>query len=111
MLVSHDRLRRFICDMYVAKGVPLDEASVVAARQVEANLVGHDSHGVIKTRDYIKAIEKGHIVPGAPFEVVNDGPLHRGNRRSLGLWLRCHRESHEPGYHEGHRVRRRGSNC
>lgn len=74
MRIPHDRLEAFIRDLYVARGVPPDEAATVAARQVEANLVGHDSHGVIKTVDYLKAIEAGHVLPGAPFEVVSESP-------------------------------------
>lgn len=71
MRIPHERLEAFIRDLYVAHQVPPEEAATVAARQVEANLFGHDSHGVIKTADYLKAIEVGHLVPGAPFEVVS----------------------------------------
>lgn len=39
---------------------------------VEANLIGHDSHGAIRTVDYVRRIEKGDIVPGAPFEVERE---------------------------------------
>ena len=47
-----------------------EEAAVVARHCVAANLAGHDSHGVINVPLYIERIGKGHIVPGAPFEVV-----------------------------------------
>ena len=49
-----------------AKGTPPEEAEIVAAHQVKANLVGHDSHGVIHVPEYCERIDRGHIVPGAP---------------------------------------------
>jgi uncharacterized oxidoreductase len=41
---------------------------------VGANLVGHDSHGVIQIPTYIDRIKAGHIVPGAPWEIVRESP-------------------------------------
>ena len=61
-------------NIYIAKGVPEDEAEIVATHQVKANLVGHDSHGVIHIREYCERIDKGHIVPGAPFVVERETP-------------------------------------
>ena len=45
-----------------------------AKHQVKANLAGHDSHGVIHIPEYVDRIRRGHIVPGAPFEVVQESP-------------------------------------
>ena len=53
-----------------AAGVDAKEAAVVARHCVAANLAGHDSHGVINIPLYVERIGRGHIVPGAPFEVV-----------------------------------------
>ncbi|GAA1513209.1 Ldh family oxidoreductase [Nocardioides humi] len=74
MRLRHDVLEGFLGELYQAYGVSREEAEIVARSQVESNLVGHDSHGVIKTADYLARIEKGHIVPGAPFEVETEGP-------------------------------------
>lgn len=74
MRLSHGRLEEFLTALYRAHGVPDDEAEIVAHSQVESNLVGHDSHGVIKTLDYLGRIEKQHIVPGAPFEIESETP-------------------------------------
>ena len=51
-----------------------EEAEVVATHQVRADLVGHDSHGVIHIAEYVERINKGHIVPGAPFVVEKEAP-------------------------------------
>jgi LDH2 family malate/lactate/ureidoglycolate dehydrogenase len=66
-----DQLLRAI---YESRGVPGDEAAVVARHQVESNLVGHDSHGAIRTPDYVGRVERGDIVPGAAFEVESETP-------------------------------------
>ena len=60
--------------IYVAKGTPEHEAKIVATHQVKANLCGHDSHGVIHIPEYVARIDRGHIVPGAPFVVEKEAP-------------------------------------
>ncbi len=60
--------------IYRAKGASEHEAKTVATHQVKANLVGHDSHGVIHIPEYVARIDKGHIVPGAPFVVEREAP-------------------------------------
>jgi uncharacterized oxidoreductase len=39
---------------------------------IDANLVGHDSHGIIQIPSYIDRIKAGHIVPGAPWTIVQE---------------------------------------
>jgi len=67
-------LHKVAYNIYTAKGTPDHEAEIVATHQVKANLVGHDSHGVIHIPEYCERIDKGHIVPGAPFVVENETP-------------------------------------
>ena len=71
---SHDHLYKAAFHIYRAEGVSQEEARTVATHQVKANLVGHDSHGVIHIPEYVERIHKGHIVPGAPFEVQRESP-------------------------------------
>ncbi len=79
----HDYLEKMTFHIYVAEGVPEDEARTVARHQVWANLVGHDSHGVIHITEYVERIHKGHIVPGAPFEIEHETPT---TARINGNW-------------------------
>ena len=67
-------LHKVAFHIYRAKGTPDEEAEIVATHQVKANLVGHDSHGVIHIPEYCERIDKGHIVPGAPFVVERETP-------------------------------------
>lgn len=69
---SHEYLERVAFHIYQAAGVPEAEARTVANYQVLANLVGHDSHGIILLPSYLDRIRRGHLVPGAPFEVVRE---------------------------------------
>ncbi|MCW3991843.1 MAG: Ldh family oxidoreductase [Candidatus Bathyarchaeota archaeon] len=71
---DHGHLNGVCFHILHAAGVPEEEARIVAEHLVKSNLVGHDSHGVILLPVYIERIKRGHIVPGAPFEVVRETP-------------------------------------
>ena len=65
-------LEPFACELLRAAGAQESEAEVVARHCVGANLAGHDSHGVINIPLYIERMKRGHIVPGAEFEIVEE---------------------------------------
>ena len=48
------------------------EAEVVTKSMVDANRVGHDSHGVIHLPKYVRELEEGVIQPGAPTETLHE---------------------------------------
>lgn len=70
--VPADRLREIARALLIGAGVPEDEAATVARFCIGANLAGHDSHGIIQIPDYIDRVKRGHIVPGAPWEIVQE---------------------------------------
>jgi uncharacterized oxidoreductase len=57
-----------------AGGTSAEEARVVAASLVDANLKGYDSHGVMRVPYYVQAIKDGEVVPGAELTILDDGP-------------------------------------
>ena len=67
-----DHLRAVIVALLAHEGAPREEAETVARHVIGANLAGHDSHGVIQIPEYIDRMRAGHIVPGAPFEIVRE---------------------------------------
>src|ERR1051326_520220 len=73
-LVQADRLTRIGAALLKAAGASEEEAGAVAGGCVNANLAGHDSHGVIAIPTYIDRIKAGHIVPGAPWTIVQQSP-------------------------------------
>jgi len=67
-------LERVCCSVLVAEGTPVRHAEVVAQHLIEANLVGHDSHGIQRLPQYVKQIRDGVIVPAANPEIVTETP-------------------------------------
>lgn len=67
---SAEKLTDFAKSLFLAAGVPDDEADRVARSLVLANLCGHDSHGMIRIVQYADAIKDGRLKPGAPFNIV-----------------------------------------
>jgi uncharacterized oxidoreductase len=72
--ISAEQLHKVGAALLVGAGASQQEADTVARGCVNANLVGHDSHGVILIPTYVERIKVGHIVPGAPFEIVQESP-------------------------------------
>jgi uncharacterized oxidoreductase len=72
--LSADNLLAFASSLFEAAGVPAGEAATVARSLVDANLAGHDSHGVIRIVQYVAAVADGRLRPGAAFTVVRETP-------------------------------------
>ena len=52
--------------------VPAAEAEIVTRSMVDANRVGHDSHGVIHLTKYVRELEAGLIQPGVSIETLHE---------------------------------------
>jgi LDH2 family malate/lactate/ureidoglycolate dehydrogenase len=72
--IAAERLQKIGAALLVGAGASRDEADTVARGCVAANLAGHDSHGIILIPTYVERIKVGHIVPGAPFKIVQESP-------------------------------------
>ena len=70
--VSAERLMEIANALLEAAGASTEEAATIARYNIGANLVGHDSHGIILIPTYIDRIKAGHIVPGAPWTVMQE---------------------------------------
>src|SRR5213082_555271 len=70
--IKAERLEEIGRALFIVAGTPEEEAALVMRHIVNANLIGHDSHGVIQIPTYIERIKVGHIVPGAPWVIVNE---------------------------------------
>src|ERR1700741_121270 len=73
-IVQAARLTRIGTALLRAAGASDEEAGAVATGCVNANLAGHDSHGIIAIPTYIDRIKAGHIVPGAKWTIVPESP-------------------------------------
>lgn len=70
--IQADRLERIAGQLFVAAGASSDEAATISRHLIAANLAGHDSHGIIHVPGYIASIQRGHMVPGAPFTILQE---------------------------------------
>src|SRR3984957_17617358 len=70
--VPADRLMEIDDALLQAAGASAEEAAVIARYNIGANLVGHDSHGIILIPTYIERIKAGHIVPQAPWVITQE---------------------------------------
>jgi uncharacterized oxidoreductase len=71
-VVQADQLRNIAAQLLIGAGASEHEAAIISRHTVGANLAGHDSHGIILIPTYIDRIRREHIVPGAPFEIVQE---------------------------------------
>jgi hydroxycarboxylate dehydrogenase B len=91
-IMRPSRLTQISSDIFDAYGVPRGEADIVAEALVQANLAGHDSHGVIRVAEYIDWLEKGVLQPKAEITVEKDcGPItlisgNHGFGQVIGRW-------------------------
>ncbi len=72
--ISPADLKTFATQLLAAGGVGPEEAALVGESLVNANLCGHDSHGVMRIPFYLDTLRKGEVVPGAEFKVINETP-------------------------------------
>jgi LDH2 family malate/lactate/ureidoglycolate dehydrogenase len=72
--VSAERLTEIGRSLLEAAGATAEEATTVSRLSIAANLAGHDSHGIILIPTYIERVKVGHIVPNAPWQIVQETP-------------------------------------
>lgn len=72
MRIDHQLLRRQTANLLQAAGSREAEAKTVADHLVEANLAGHDSHGVGMLPHYARNLKAGTLVPNRAPAVVSD---------------------------------------
>src|SRR5690242_7564161 len=70
MKLSHDHLRELTATIFRAAGCQPAEAERIAVHLVEANLVGHDSHGVIRVPSYVQWLRDGKVFANQTMRIV-----------------------------------------
>jgi len=72
MHLDHLALKELASQICIAAGTPDHEAKAVAELLVEANLQGHDSHGVGMLPIYVRNIKKGFLQPDAHIRKISE---------------------------------------
>ena len=87
--IQHSTLEPFGAAILTAAGLPADQAAQAAHHLVEANLMGHDSHGVIRIPTYVRGLRAGDLLPVGNQRVVRETPasLVLDANRSFGIVL------------------------
>ena len=72
MKFSVDQLTQTAIRILMAGGSTQEEAITVADHLIQANLKGHDSHGIGMLVLYTKSLHEGQIHPNTPARLIND---------------------------------------
>jgi len=72
-LVDPDRLRTFTAAVYESAGVGPDDARLMADTLVQADMWGHQSHGMLRLGWYYARLRSGAMKPTANARIVVDG--------------------------------------
>lgn len=70
---AHD-VSQLLTRAFVSLGVPDDDAQTVADLMVEADLLGYDTHGSFRLRQYVNRLRDGGNNPAARISVTVDNP-------------------------------------
>ena len=86
MTIAADALRAHAVRVLRATGSEEAEAGIVADHLIEANLRGHDSHGVQMIATYVAGVKGGTLFPNRAATTLRDEPpfLHLDGRRGYG---------------------------
>lgn len=70
--INQKALEVFAASLLTAGGYSQDEASITAESLVLSNLMGHDSHGIMRVRPYNEFLAKGNFASGAPLSILHE---------------------------------------
>lgn len=69
-----EALTSFTASLFVAAGVPHDEANQIAESLVASNLCGHESHGVVRVLEYVELLKRGELQASVSLDVLTETP-------------------------------------
>ncbi len=70
--LTAEELTDICLNVFQKLNIPTSEAEIVTRSMVDANRVGHDSHGVIHLPKYVRELEAGLIQPSASIETLHE---------------------------------------
>lgn len=72
--IPAERLKAFTAQIFGHFGVPAKQAETVAGLMVEADLLGHETHGLFRLRQYINRLRDGGYNPAPAIQVLTETP-------------------------------------
>jgi uncharacterized oxidoreductase len=67
-------LQSLVTSIFEKAGAPNQYAELVAGHLVQANLIGYDSHGILRVPQYCSAIDSGELNPKAQPSISRESP-------------------------------------
>ena len=88
MRLNPAELQRFSCDILTGAGMAKAPAESVSVGLLEAQLLGHVTHGLALLPDYVEELLSGSMTPsGSPIELSSHGAVANWDGQRLpGLW-------------------------
>jgi LDH2 family malate/lactate/ureidoglycolate dehydrogenase len=74
MNIAAAELRQFVYEIFCAAQAPATVAQRIADSLVESNLVGHDSHGVLRVPEYVERIQAGALQLHGEVKILRETP-------------------------------------
>ncbi len=71
-LFAASKLEEIGTALFDAVGSPHEESAWVAKTLVNASLVGHDSHGIVRFTQYVNHVQNREVIPGAPITLEHE---------------------------------------
>lgn len=75
MLIAADRLRDFVASIFTAAGTSPAEAGRIGHYLTQANLTGHDSHGVVRVPRYVQNLHNGEVFADRSITIERETPV------------------------------------
>lgn len=72
--IDAERLRHFVASVFSAAGVSAAESALVAESLVDANLCGHESHGIVRVPEYVALLRNAGLCGGVELRIESETP-------------------------------------
>ncbi len=84
-VIPAPQLKAFAAAILEAGGFTREESEITAKSLILSNLMGHDSHGIIRVVEYTSYLKSGDVVSGADLRIENETPACLTADANLGL--------------------------
>lgn len=74
MKVNYEKLQEIAKEIFLKVGTTEQEAEIVSKELILSNLMGIDSHGILRVPQYIDQMASGLIKPGSKVSIVKETP-------------------------------------
>jgi ureidoglycolate dehydrogenase (NAD+) len=75
VLIEKDKIRELVVRKLIKGGLNDGEANIVADVLIHADLRGVSSHGVLRTKHYVKRLTEGGLNPSPNYTIKQTGPV------------------------------------